>query len=220
MNEDDVAQYLRDNPGFFDDHVELMTQMLLPNPHGGQAIALSDRQVQALREENRALKAKLQELIEFAEENDAITGKMHTLVLSQLPAASLGELLGTLHAGLREGLSVPQTALRVWVGREATGDVEGRDEFAPVSDEFKEYASGLSRPFCGPSGSVEAAGWFGDSAVHVRSVAHIPLRDAGGACIGLLALGSEDVLRFYPDMGTVYLQRLGELTGAALRRFV
>ena len=223
MNDDDVAQYLRDNRGFFENHVELLTQIQLPNPHGGQAISLSDRQVQALREENRALKAKLQELIEFAEENDAITGKMHALVLSQLPAASLGEPLATLHAGLREGLSMPQTALRVWGGRagsNASVDVEGRDEFAPVSDEFKEYAAGLSQPFCGPSGSVEAAGWFGDSAAQVRSVAHIPLRDAGGACIGLLALGSEDVLRFYPDMGTVYLRRLGELTGAALRRFV
>lgn len=220
MNDDDVAQYLRDNPGFFESHMELLTQIQFPNPHGGQAIAISDRQVQALREENRALKAKLQELIEFAEENDAITGKMHTLVLSQLPAASLGELLATLHAGLREGLSVPQTALRVWGGRDASGDAEGRDEFSPVSDEFKEYAAGLSQPFCGPSGSVEAAAWFGEAAAHVRSVAHIPLRDAGGACIGLLALGSEDVLRFYPDMGTVYLERLGELTGAALRRFV
>jgi len=220
MNDDDVVQYLRDNPDFFQNHLELLTQIQLPNPHGGQAIALSDRQVQALREENRALKAKLQELIEFAEENDAITGKMHALVLSQLPAASLAELLSSLHAGLREGLSVPQTALRVWGGRDASADVEGRNEFAPVSDEFKEYASGLTQPFCGPSGSVEAAGWFGEAAAHVRSVAHIPLRDAGGACIGLLALGSEDVLRFYPDMGTVYLQRLGELTGAALRRFV
>ena len=220
MNDDEVAQYLRDHPVFVEDHLELLTQIQLPNPHGGQAIALSDRQVQALREENRALKAKLQELIEFAEENDAITGKMHALVLSQLPTASLGELLAALHGGLREGLSVPQTALRIWGGREGAGDAEGRDEFAPVSDEFKQYASGLSQPFCGPSGSVEAAGWFGESASQVRSVAHIPLRDAAGACIGLLALGSEDVLRFYPEMGTVYLQRLGELTGAALRRFV
>ena len=211
MNDDEVAQYLRDHPVFFEDHLELLTQIQLPNPHGGQAIALSDRQVQALREENRALKAKLQELIEFAEENDAITGKMHALVLSQLPTASLGELLAALHGGLREGLSVPQTALRIWGGREGAGDAEGRDEFAPVSDEFKQYASGLSQPFCG---------WFGESASQVRSVAHIPLRDAAGACIGLLALGSEDVLRFYPEMGTVYLQRLGELTGAALRRFV
>jgi uncharacterized protein YigA (DUF484 family) len=28
------------------------------------------------------------------------------------------------------------------------------------------------------------------------------------------------VLRFYPDMGTVYLKRLGELASAALVRFL
>jgi uncharacterized protein YigA (DUF484 family) len=36
----------------------------------------------------------------------------------------------------------------------------------------------------------------------------------------MLVLGSEDVLRFYPEMGTLYLKRLGELASAALLRFV
>lgn len=220
MNDDDVARYLLENPVFFDAHPELLNQIRLPNPHGGQAIALSDRQVQTLREENRALKAKLQELVQFGEENDAITSKMHALVVALLPAASLPELMAVLHAGLREGMSVPHTALRIWGGRPYSGDGAEREEFAEVSAELKDYAGGLPRPFCGPSGNPEAAAWFGEAASHVRSVAHMSLRDADGSCMGLLALGSEDVLRFYPDMGVVYLQRLGELTGAALRRFV
>ena len=36
-----------------------------------------------------------------------------------------------------------------------------------------------------------------------------PLAWAGGAA-GLLALGSEDLQRFYPEMGTLYLARIGE----------
>jgi hypothetical protein len=39
-------------------------------------------------------------------------------------------------------------------------------------------------------------------------------------CFGMLALGSEDVLRFFPEMGTLYLKRLGDLTGAALLRLL
>ena len=39
-------------------------------------------------------------------------------------------------------------------------------------------------------------------------------------CFGMLALGSEDVLRFYPEMGTLYLKRMGELAGAALLKFL
>lgn len=220
MNDDDVARYLLENPVFFDAHPELLNQIRLPNPHGGQAIALSDRQVQTLREENKALKSKLQELVQFGEENDAITSKMHSLVVSLLPASTIPELLAALHAGLREGMSVPHTALRIWGGRPYSGEGADREEFAVVSEELKEYAGGLARPFCGPSGNPEAAALFGDAASHVRSVAHMPVRDADSTCIGLLALGSEDVLRFYPDMGVVYLQRLAELVGAALRRFV
>jgi hypothetical protein len=53
-------------------------------------------------------------------------------------------------------------------------------------------------------------------------VAQIPLREEGfgGACFGLLVLASEDAYRFYPDMGTMYLSRIGELAGAALLRVV
>jgi uncharacterized protein YigA (DUF484 family) len=34
--------------------------------------------------------------------------------------------------------------------------------------------------------------------------------------VGLLALGSEEPERFYPEMGTLYLGRIGELAAAAL----
>ena len=40
----------------------------------------------------------------------------------------------------------------------------------------------------------------------------------GGGTIGLIALGSEDGERFYAGMGTIYLERLGEMASAALAR--
>jgi uncharacterized protein YigA (DUF484 family) len=83
---------------------------------------------------------------------------------------------------------------------------------------LKRYAESLGQPYCGPSGNAEAAAWFGEGAAHVRSVAHVALRDK--ECFGMLALGSEDVLRFYPEMGTLYLQRLGDVAGAALLRLL
>jgi hypothetical protein len=36
----------------------------------------------------------------------------------------------------------------------------------------------------------------------------------------MLALASEDSKRFYPDMDTLYLKRLGELASAALLRYL
>ena len=41
---------------------------------------------------------------------------------------------------------------------------------------------------------------------------------AAGRLQNLLALASEDPQRFYPEMGTLYLRRLGEIAAAALER--
>jgi len=213
MKAEDVVQYLQDNPGFFEDQAELLAQIYVPHPHGGRAIPIAERQILTLREKSRMLEGKLAELIAFGEENDAIGEKMHRLCLALIPAADLQGMLQALFYNLREDFAVPHAAVRLW-----RGAGEGQ-EFAAVSDELRAYAAGLEFPFCGPSGNAEAAGWFGEGAAHVRSVAHVALRDEARACIGILALASEDVLRFYPEMGTLYLQRLGELASASLLRY-
>lgn len=225
MNEDSVVQYLRENPAFFEDHAELLTQIFVAHPHGGKAIPLSDRQVIALRDENKAYRGKLSELIKFGEENVAISDKMHRLAQALLPARDLASLLNAFYYNLSEDFAVPHTAIRLW--RDFGGDGADRPEFSPVSAEIMDYALGLTQPYCGPSGNVEAAAWFGEAASHVRSVAHVALmqpQSAGSTeaarCFGMLAMGSEDVMRFYPDMGTLYLKRLGDFLGAGVLRFI
>jgi hypothetical protein len=47
----------------------------------------------------------------------------------------------------------------------------------------------------------------------------MPLRELDQT-FGMLALAAEDLLRFYPEMGTLYLKRMGEMAAAALLRFV
>jgi uncharacterized protein len=214
LRADDVARYLQENPVFFEQYADLLSQIYIPHPHGGRAIPLSERQVLTLRERARALETRLAELLEVGEENDAIGEKMHRLCLALLPVTGLDGLLAALYYNLREDFAVPHVALRVW--REgASGDLA---ELRGVSDDMKRYAAGLAQPFCGPSGSAEATAWFGEAASHVRSVACVPLRDQS-ECFGMLVLGSEDASRFYPEMGTVYLKRLGELASASLLRF-
>jgi uncharacterized protein YigA (DUF484 family) len=216
LKADDVARYLRENPVFFEKYADMLAEIHVPHPHGGRAIPLSDRQLLALREKNKALESRLAGLLQIGEENDAIGEKMHRLCLALLAAPDLQSLMAVLYLHLREDFAVPHSALRVW--RAAPRGAEEAAEFRPVGDELKRYAAALAQPYCGPSGPPEAAAWFGDGASHVRSVAHMALRDQD--CFGMLALGSEDVLRFFPEMGTLYLKRLGDLAGAALLRFL
>ena len=219
MKADEVARYLRENPLFFEKYADMLAGIHVPRPHGGGAIPLSDRQLLALREKNKALELRLAGLLRIGEENDAIGEKMHRLCLALLAAPDLQSLMAVLYLHLREDFAVPHSALRVWRSRrDAHWGAEEAAEFRPVGTELKRYAASLAQPYCGPSSLPEAAAWFGEGASHVRSVAHMALRDQ--ECFGMLALGSEDVQRFFPEMGTLYLKRLGGLASAALLRFL
>ena len=84
MKSDDVAEYLKQHPEFFEEHADMLAEVYIPHPHGGRTISISERQIVTLREKNKALESKLREIIEFGEENDAIGEKIHRLTLSLL----------------------------------------------------------------------------------------------------------------------------------------
>ena len=92
MKADDVARYLRENPGFFESYADMLAEITVPHPHGGRAIPLSDRQMLSLREKSKALESRLTELLQIGEENDAIGEKMHRLSLALLSAPDLQEI--------------------------------------------------------------------------------------------------------------------------------
>lgn len=213
MKPEDVARFLQENPAFFDEHAEVLAQINVQHPHGSHAIPLSDRQVISLRERNRALESKLTELIRFGEENDAVSEKVHRLSVAMLSAAGLATLLSAIYFNLREDFAVPHATLRVWLG------AADHPEFSPVSDAVQAFAAELDQPYCGPNNDLEAVAWLGEAAPHIRSVAFMPLRDKSET-FGLLLLASEDPQRFYGEMGTVYLSRIGDLVSAALMRFI
>lgn len=214
MRADEVARFLQDNPQFFEQHADLVARLVVPHPHSGRAISITERQMLALRDKNRQLEGRMGELMQFGEENDAIGAKVHRLAIGLLAANSFQAVLHTLHFHLRDDFAVPQVAVRLW---QRPPECDELPEFADVSGELLAFAEKLAQPYCGTTSGFETSSWFGEAAAHVRSQALIALRN-GGATIGMVALGSEDAERFYAGMGTVYLERLGDLAAAALAR--
>src|SRR3990170_918044 len=210
MNEDDVATYLRLHPQFFDQHPELLEKIHVPHPYGGRAIPLAERQTVALREKAKLLEGKLGELIQFGEENDVISEKVHRLAVAIAGARDFPALAQSLYFHLREDFAVPHVALRVW-GKSVPVDFE---EAAAIGEAERRQAATMATPQCGPAAGSGFAAWFGESAEHVRSLALVPLGHT--AVFGMLLLGSEDLQRFYPEMGTLYLRRIGELCAAGV----
>lgn len=211
---EDVAEYLKSNPIFFEQYADLLAQIYVPHPHGGRTVSLAERQMLTLRDKNRQTEAKLAELIAFGEENDAISEKVHRLAVGLIAAETFQAVIHLLNFHLRDDFSVPHVALRLWNKPEG---VEDLPEFAAVSEELQVFAETLGRPYCGSTAGFGTASWFGEHANHIRSQALIALRNGGGT-IGMVALGSEEAQRFYADMGTLYLERLGEMVSAALAR--
>ena len=214
MSPDDVAIFLRTNPQFFDQHPELLEKIQVPHPYGGRAISLAERQTVALREKLRLVEGKLAELVHFGEENDAISEKVHRLSVALVGAADFPALARSLYLHLREDFSVPHVAMRIW-GKSVPADFTEAEGVDPAQ---RQQAEGMSAPGCGAAQGSPFLPWFGEAAEHVRSLALVPLADTAGdtAVFGVLALGSEDPQRFYPEMGVLYLRRIGELCAAGV----
>ena len=211
MTPESVAGFLTSHPEFFEEYAEVIADIHIPHPHGGRAISISERQILALRQRSKKLETKLREIIRFGEENDAIGEKVHRLALALLAARDLPTLIHAVNFHLREDFAVPHVVVRAW---RADGAVAA-ESLGAESDSLRAFAAALTAPQCGAA-APEPAALFGESAPLLKSFSFVPLRD-GDAVVGILALASEDPQRFYAEMGTVYLKRIGEMIAAALR---
>ena len=217
ITEQDIANYLANTPGFFERHAELLGAVQLTSPHGQRAVSLQERQMEMLRDKNRGLEGKIIEMIRHGQENVAIADKLHRWTRALMLTANPGELPEVLTRELMHQFMIPQAGIRVWGAADAFATLP----FAKaVSADVKSLASSLTLPYCGANSGFEAAQWL-DDAASALSLAMIPLRHGATVeAFGMLVLASPDPTRYTADMGTEFLQRIGELSSAALSRLL
>lgn len=211
-----VAEYLAENPKFFQEHTELLAQVQLTSPLTGRAVSLQERQMEVMRGKYKALEFRLSDLIRTAQENDVISGKFHAWTLSLLQARNDADLPRTLTSGLRMIFSVPHASLRLW---RVAAEYSDAWFTHGVTEDARIFANSLTAPYCGTNHDFEAVRWLED-APEVESVVILPLRVDSTLnlpeAFGLLILGSADAQRFTADMATDFLINIGETAGAAL----
>ncbi|MFI4939455.1 MAG: DUF484 family protein [Burkholderiales bacterium] len=208
-----VAQYLTDNAHFFEEHAELLAKIKLTSPLAGRTVSLQERQMEVLREKIKSLEMRMADLIRIAQDNNAITLKFQAWAESLLLARNDADLAPILIDGLQKTFSVPHATLRVW----SVADEFSSEWFAaPVSDDARLFANGLTAPFCGKNDDFEPASWLKNTPP-IQSLAMLPLRvHATREAFGLLVLASPDSTRFSEDMATDFLTKIGETASAAL----
>jgi uncharacterized protein len=217
ITESDIAEYLANTPGFFERHAELLASIQLASPHGNRAVSLQERQMEMLRERIKGLERKIMDMVRSGQENVAIADRLHrwtrSILLTQAPA----DLPGVVMEELKREFTIPQAGMRLW---DIAPEFIGRTFSRPVSEDARSFATSLPVPYCGQNSGFEAVRWLDDPG-DVRSLAMIPLRRGEqGPAFGLIILASPEATRFAPDLGLEFLQRIGELSSAALTRLL
>jgi len=204
-----VAQFLQDNPAFFDEHADIFSSLKVPHPHARNTLSLGERQILTLRTRNKELEWKLSELLHNANSNEAISDHVTLWCTQMLAEQDPRQLPQRVVDGLRQEFDMLEVALRLW-NLPALED----ERFHGTDDMLQAFVAGLQKPYCGQEGYLPAHGWFDSKP---GSVAMVPLIHEGRT-IGVLVFAAEGAEHFKPDMGTTFLEILGKLASACLSR--
>jgi uncharacterized protein len=220
LNAEAIADFLTAHPDFFESHPDILLNLNVSHPHGGRTVSIPERQLIATREKSKIIESKLGELILFGEENDKLSDKVHALTLKLIDCGSLEQSVDVLYLDLLDRFQVPHVALRLWgVAPLETSLADATSpEFQHVPVELQQFVEAMTQPYCGNHPVYETHLWFGEHAPHLKSYALVALRT--DRCFGLLLMASESAERFYSDMGTMFLTRIGDVFAHAIGRHV
>jgi hypothetical protein len=213
--EESIADYLRENPDFFDRHPKLLENLIVPHSCGG-AVSLVEYQVSVLRDQVREMRRRMQSLASNARDNEALSQRLHQLTLSLVECTRLDELLASLYQAMREDFKADFAAVRLFADPATKGD-QGLGEFVGKHSEGKELFSQVltsKKPICGHFKNSQLAFLFFDNAADIGSGALLPLGQ--NTRYGILAIASRDPQRFHPGMGTIFLRQLGDIVTRVL----
>ncbi len=219
LSDEAVAQYLENNPDFFERHSAVLEKLRLPHARGSAAVSLVERQVDVLRERHKTLERRLHELVEVARTNEELGEKVHRLARRLIAAGGRTGATGVIESALREDFSA-RNAVLIMFGTPAAGAATDGGAFVRVMErtapDLKMFEPLLEsgKPRCGQIRDTQRDFLFGTETVEIGSAALLPL----GACgsVGLLAIGSADAQHYHPGMNTEILIRIGELIAQAL----
>ncbi|HEY3521679.1 MAG TPA: DUF484 family protein [Rhodanobacteraceae bacterium] len=210
----DVAEYLRRRPDFLKDFPDLAQELVIPREHG-PAASLTAYQLEALRARNQELNERLADLIAVATDNEQLMVRVHSLNVTLLRAATLEETCRSFVAALNEDFGTDRVCLALF---RAMADLPHAEWLLLVQDRtaLPEFAEFLSRnePLCGRLAQEKLDRLFGDRSPQVQSCALLKIGERG-----LLAIGSTDINRFHPGIGTIFLKLIAQALDAALARF-
>jgi uncharacterized protein YigA (DUF484 family) len=179
-------------------------------------VSLIERQVEQLRASNEDLSKQLKRLVQVASENEQLMSRLHALSLELMSIDSRLDFFTHLGNSLLNDFNADILQICLFdqdVASQAGEDVMGIDADDPNLEQFGTHLE-KDETVCGRLSEKKLEFLFGSKARWVQSTALVPLGDKGSD--GLMAIGSSDPARFYPGMGTLFLDLLADVISASL----
>lgn len=218
LAESEVAGFLQEHPDFLERHPDVLAA-LQAHHDSGTATSLIERQVAQLRTHNQDLQARLDELTIIAEANERRVAQLNSVAQALVAATDISELVTGLDVGLRREMGVDAVFIGVCTDSDHVFEASRHVHVLTEDDPCRDAVSHVFRrgkPMCTSLTEAQIEALFAQHRPAPVVAASVPLGHNG--VHGALVLASTQEQHFQPDMGTLFLELLGELVTTALRR--
>ncbi len=211
----EVATWLRRHPRFLQQFPDLAESLVVPR-ETGTAASLASYQLEVLRDKNRELARRLQELSVNAVDNERLSVRTHQLTLGLMRQDNAPDTVRALAASLAEDFDGDLVRMVLFEAVDGLAEADWLQVIARDDARLQPFRDCLEsgEPLCGRLQPQKHALLYGDQASAVQSSALLPMPG-----LGLAAVGSHDPNRFFPGMGTLFLRMMGESLATALGRY-
>lgn len=211
----EVAAWLRRHPRILQQFPDLAITLVVPRDDG-PAASLASYQLEVLRDKNRDLARRLQELSGNAQDNERLAVRTHQLTLALMRQDNVADTLRAMAASLAEDFHGDLVRLVMFKAVDGLDQPEWLQVIAQDDARLQPFRDclGQGEPLCGRLQPEKHTLLYGERAGEVQSTALLPLPG-----VGLVAVGSRDPNRFFPGMGTLFLRMMGEALTGALARY-
>jgi uncharacterized protein YigA (DUF484 family) len=208
-----VREFLRDNPTFLDENTDILECLVLPHD-SGNAVSLVERQVGVMRDRNKEMRARLDNMLQTAHDNDLLFEKTKRLVLNLLEAKNLSALIEAVYDSLGKDYGIEFYGLTLLGDEKKLPRTMARVSSMEKANERIGTLLGANRAVCGILREDEMTFLFGERGRNVGSVAAVPLRYDN--LYGILAVGNSDPNFYKSSMGTLFLSYIAEILNRVL----
>lgn len=214
---DEAIDYLRENPDFFKENVNVLEHLNFQHDTPDGAVSLIQRQVELLRQHLAENRERLAELARNANHNESLLKRFQELSVSLASAENQNHAITILQRTICLGFGLNLLNLIVPEGEWAD---EAEEHVTKMSvEDFDNFTHSIFELpiYLGKAPAKLLEGLLSDKAELARSLAIIKLHIADYEAY--LVIGSKDEHHFKNDMGTEFVTFIGEYLSAVLSRF-